>query len=86
MLHTVFAALILTLLVFVLGVECVFHLFIKLAKLLIVANGVGFQRVVYFLALINRELLDVLDFPISSYSFDNAKYDKKNLLVDIFEL
>ena len=61
--HAIVATSIFTLLVFVLSIEFVFHLCVQIFQLLIIPDLVCLQRVVYFLALINCILLDVLDFP-----------------------
>ena len=50
-----------------LSVELVLHLLVEVGQLLVVADLVRFERVVHFLALIDRELLDVLDFPALEY-------------------
>mmetsp|Transcript_31313 Transcript_31313/g.41446 ORF Transcript_31313/g.41446 Transcript_31313/m.41446 type:complete len:287 (-) Transcript_31313:40-900(-) len=69
-LDAVVATLVLTHLVFVLGVELVLHLLIEFSELLIVPDLVRLERVVHFLAFVHSELLDVLDFLVDVFEFE----------------
>ena len=71
--HPVVPSLIFALLVLTFLVKLVLHFDVQVMKLLVVTNLIGLQRVVDFLTLIDRVLLDVLDLS-DSRSEKNERY------------